>query len=261
MASVKPSKKRLLGIDIGGSGVKGAPVHTKKGHLLTDRERIPTPQPATPEAVAETVAAIYEHFDWSGPIGCTIPARVQNGITETAANIDDSWIGTDVEQLFEEAIGSHAVVLNDADAAGLAEITFGRGRNEPGTVLVLTFGTGIGSALFRDGELVPNTELGHLRWDADHVLEDRAADSARTRDDLSWEEWATERVQPTLEHLEFVFSPDLIIVGGGASRPHKWEEYSPHLTTKARLKPAKLENEAGLIGAALAARHWLKKQR
>ena len=251
---VTPSKNRLFGVDIGGSGIKGAPVHVKKGQLLADRHRIPTPQPATPKAVAETVAAVMEAHGWSGPIGCTVPARVKNGTTETAVNIDESWRGCNAEKVISKATGGRVTLLNDADAAGIAEMKFGAGRKKKGTVLMLTFGTGIGSALFHDGVLVPNIELGSVRWEKDKILERFAADSARTRDHLTWEKWATARVQPALEYLEFLFAPDLIIVGGGVSNPKKWSQFADLLHTKARLRPATLGNEAGIVGAALAAR-------
>lgn len=246
--------KLILGIDIGGSGIKGAPVHIKKGRMLTSRYRIPTPQPATPDAVAKTVDEIAQHFDWDGPIGCTVPARVRDGITETASNIDDAWIGCKAAKLLRKATGSPVVILNDADAAGIAEMNFGAGRKQKGTVLMLTFGTGIGSALFIDGRLVPNTEFGHVRWDEKRVAEKFAADSIRERNHLSWTRWAEKRVQPLLEHYEFILSPDLIIIGGGVSKPERWDLFSSKLKTRATLKPAALGNEAGIIGAAYEAR-------
>ncbi|MEO0560044.1 MAG: ROK family protein [Bacteroidota bacterium] len=246
--------KIILGIDIGGSGIKGAPVDLKRGMMLTDRYRIPTPQPATPNAVAGVVAEIAQHYDWDGPIGCTVPSRVRNGVTETASNIDKAWIGCKATKLLRKATGAPVAILNDADAAGIAEKQFGAGRRQSGTVLMLTFGTGIGSALFVDGTLIPNTELGHLRWDNRRVAEKFAADSIRTKDKLSWTEWAKKRVQPLLEHYEFILAPDLIIVGGGVSKPERWETFSSHLHTKAKLRPAALGNEAGIIGAAYEAR-------
>lgn len=246
--------KIILGIDIGGSGIKGAPVNVKKGEMLTGRHRIPTPQPATPEAVASTVADIAQHFDWDGPIGCTVPSRVRNGITETASNIDKAWIGCKAAKLLRKATGAPVAILNDADAAGIAEVAFGAGRKQKGTILMLTFGTGIGSALFINERLVPNTELGHLRWDEKRVAEKFAADSIREKDHLSWTRWAEKRVQPLLEHYEFILSPDLIIVGGGVSKPERWNQFSSKLKTNAVLKPAALGNEAGIIGAAYHAR-------
>ena len=254
----KKAPREILGVDIGGSGVKGAPVDTKAGELMAARHRIPTPQPATPEAVAEVVKAVVEEHGWTGPVGCTVPGRVVRGVVQTAANIDGSWVDTDARKLFKKTLGVPVTVLNDADAAGLAEVTYGAGWKSKGTTLLLTFGTGIGSALFTDGHLVPNTELGHLRFDhriAEHV----AADSVRTKEHLSWERWATKRVQPVLEMYEFVFSPDLIIVGGGVSKPERWELFGSLLKTRARIVPARLGNQAGIVGAALAARMALKR--
>ena len=247
----------ILGVDIGGSGVKGAPVDAKKGVLVEERHRIPTPQPATPKAVAKTMHEVMKAHGWEGALGCTVPGRVVHGVVETAANIDDSWIGTDAEKLFSKTCGVPVAVLNDADAAGLAEVRFGAGKGANGTVLLLTFGTGIGSALFTDGVLVPNTEFGHIKYDK-RIAEPVAADSIRTKEHLSWERWAKKRVQPVLEMYEFLLSPDLIIVGGGVSKPDRWERFGPLLKTKARIVPAALGNEAGIVGAALAARKMLK---
>ncbi|OZC02336.1 polyphosphate--glucose phosphotransferase [Rubricoccus marinus] len=251
---VTPSKNRIFGIDIGGSGIKGAPVDVKKGVLLAERHRIPTPQPATPEAVAQTVAEVMAAHEWSGPLGCTIPARVRNGVTETAMNIDKAWIGCKAEKLLSKVTGHPVTILNDADAAGIAEMRCGAGRKQKGKVLMLTFGTGIGSALFMDGVLIPNVELGSARWQKKSILEDFASDRARSKNHLTWERWGKKRVQPVLEHLEFLFSPDLIIIGGGVSKPEKWSLFADLLKTKARLRPAALGNEAGIVGAAMAAR-------
>ncbi|MGN9841731.1 polyphosphate--glucose phosphotransferase [Nonomuraea sp. H19] len=234
----------VLGIDIGGSGIKGAPVDIEAGRLIEERLRIPTPQPAKPDDMAPVVSSIVEHFGWSGPVGVTFPGVVVDGVVRSAANVDHSWMGVDAAALF-----GGATVLNDADAAGVAEMTFGRGKGERGTVLVLTFGTGIGSALFTDGTLVPNTELGHLELhgrDAEH----RASARVREEHDMSWEKWA-ERVEEYLKHVEMLFSPALIVIGGGASR--KAEKFLPHITLDTPVVPAALENEAGIIGAALAA--------
>ncbi|MFF4617904.1 polyphosphate--glucose phosphotransferase [Nonomuraea jabiensis] len=234
----------VLGIDIGGSGIKGAPVDIEAGELVQERLRIPTPQPSKPDEVAEAVAEIVKHFGWSGPVGVTFPGVVKDGVVLTAANVDPSWIGVDAAGLF-----GGATVLNDADAAGVAEVTYGRGRGERGTVLVLTFGTGIGSALFTDGTLVPNTELGHLELrgkDAEH----RASARAREEHELSWEKWA-ERVEEYLRHVEMLLSPTLIVIGGGASR--KADKFLPHVHIDTPVVPAALQNEAGIIGAALAA--------
>ena len=246
------SPRVVLGVDIGGTGIKGALVDTKRGALIGERHRIATPQPATPKAVAKTVTAIAEHFGWQGRMGCTVPARVRHGLVETAINIDAAWIGTDARRLIARATGLPVLVLNDADAAGLAEIRFGAGRDVAGTVVVLTLGTGLGSALFIDGTLVPNTEFGHLELDG-VILEHTASGAARVREDLPWEDWA-ERVQAALDHIEFILSPDLIIIGGGVSRPQRWGEFGHLLTTRARLVPAALTNEAGIVGAAWRAR-------
>ena len=252
------SRNIILGIDIGGTGVKGAPVHVKKGELNQERFRLSTPQPATPRLVAETVQAIAEHFGWNGPIGLTVPARVRRGTVETAANIDPKWIGTKAAKLFKKATGCPCTVLNDADAAGIAEMAVGAARGKrdgKGVVLVLTVGTGIGSALFLDGELVPNTELGHL-WLAPEigcVAEHYASNRVRTSNEMPWAMWAT-RLQTVLEHAEFIFAPDRIVIGGGVSRPDRWAEFGPLLRTNATLVPAALQNNAGIVGAAIAAK-------
>ncbi|MEW1842073.1 polyphosphate--glucose phosphotransferase [Nonomuraea angiospora] len=234
----------VLGIDIGGSGIKGAPVDIEAGELVQERLRVPTPQPSKPDEVAEAVAEIVKHFGWNGPVGVTFPGVVKDGVVLTAANVDHSWIGVDAAKLF-----GGATVLNDADAAGVAEVTYGHGRGKRGTVLVLTFGTGIGSALFTEGTLVPNTELGHLELrgkDAEH----RASARAREEHELSWEKWA-ERVEEYLRHVEMLLSPTLIVIGGGASR--KADKFLPHVHLDTPVVPAALQNEAGIIGAALAA--------
>ena len=260
MASKKKTKKAprtILGVDIGGSGIKGAPVDTKKGVLVEDRHRIPTPQPATPQAVAETMREVMEAHGWEGALGCTVPGRVVRGVVETAANIDDAWIGTDAGKLFKKTCGVPVAVLNDADAAGIAEMRFGAGKKAKGTVLLLTLGTGIGSALFTDGQLVPNTEFGHIKYDK-RIAEHVAADSIRSKEHLTWERWAKRRVRPVLAMYEFLLSPDLIIIGGGVSKPERWEKFGHLLNTKATVVPAALGNEAGIVGAALAAREMLK---
>lgn len=250
---------KVLGIDIGGTGVKGAVVDVKRGELVTERHRIPTPKPATPAAVAETVRTLARHFDWSGPIGCTLPARVQGGIAKTAANIDASWINTPVRSLFQEVTKCPVAVLNDADAAGVASMEFGAGRGRRDLVIMVTVGTGIGSAMFYKGRLIRGTELGHLRLHGDSA-EKYASNLARKREDLSWAQWAG-RFQEYLNHVEFLFAPDLIIVGGGISRPTKTREYWQLLNTQADLVPAVLENEAGIIGAAVIARKKARKRK
>ena len=239
----------ILGIDIGGSGIKGAPVDTERGALLAERQRIPTPQPATPEAVGDCVADVARFFGWSGPIGCTLPSVVKDGVVWSAANIDKSWIGADGRALLQRTTGCSITLLNDADAAGIAEMRFGAGRGRMGVVMMLTFGTGIGSALFLDGKLVPNTELGHMEVRGkDGEL--RASDRAREEHHLSWKKWA-KRVNEYLGRLEALFSPDLFIIGGGVSKNH--DKFVPLLRARAEIVTAQLLNEAGIVGAALAA--------
>lgn len=240
----------ILGIDIGGSGIKGAPVDTEQGVLTAERHRIPTPQPATPGAVIDVVGEIVEHFRWDGLIGCTFPAIVKNGITHSAANVDNAWIGYEAEKHLRQRTGCSLMLINDADAAGIAEMQLGAGRNREGVVFILTLGTGIGSAIFVNGELLPNSELGHLEVHGKEA-EKWTADSARTRKNLKWKAWA-ERLNTYLSHLEFLFSPDLFILGGGVSK--KFDKYESYLTTQAPVVPAALRNEAGIVGAALAAR-------
>ncbi|GAY11587.1 polyphosphate glucokinase [Pseudonocardia sp. N23] len=238
-----------FGIDIGGSGIKGAPVDLRKGELADDRLRIPTPQPATPDAVAEVVTQVLDHFGWDREFGCTLPAVVQHGIVRTAANIDHSWVGTDAHELMNKATGRKALVVNDADAAGVAEVRFGAAKGNSGVVLVSTLGTGIGSALVIDGKLWPNTELGHLEIDG-YDAEKRAADSAREREDLEWDDWA-ERLTRYYGVVESLLWPDLIVVGGGVSK--KSSKWMSKVDVHAKMVPAELLNEAGIVGAALLA--------
>ena len=247
---------QLLGIDIGGSGIKGALVDIEKGELATERHRIPTPQPATPEAVSDTVAEIARHFDWTGPVGCTFPAIIKGGVAHSAANVDDSWIGVNAEQLIAEKTGCPTILLNDADAAGIAEMKFGAGRDQQGTVIMLTFGTGIGSAIFIKGILVPNTEFGHMEIRGKDA-ELRASDKVRGDKDLSWEAWA-ERVTEFLNRMEHLFSPDLFIFGGGVSK--KYKKFFEFLKTETKVVPAELRNHAGIIGAAMAAKALVEVQ-
>jgi len=240
----------VLGIDIGGSGIKGAPVDVRNGTLTAERFRIPTPQPSTPDAVAEVVADIARHFSWQGAIGCTFPAIVKHGVVHSAANVDKRWIGEDAAHHFSQSTGCPTMILNDADAAGIAEIRLGAGREQRGVVMVLTFGTGIGSALFIDGTLVPNTELGHLDLGDHHNVETWAAARVRKEEDLSWKKWA-KRVERYLEHLEALFSPDLFIIGGGVSK--KRDKFFELLDLHTPCTAAEMQNEAGIIGAAMAA--------
>lgn len=242
--------KEILGIDIGGSGIKGAPVDVDSGNLLAPRFRVLTPDPAKPRPVAEKLGEIAQHFGWNGPIGCGFPAVVHNGVVRSAANIHNKWIGVDARALFAEYCSGAITVINDADAAGLAEMTFGAGQGRNGVVLVITIGTGLGSALFIDGHLLPNTELGHIEIDGEDA-EKGASDAARQREGLSWKRWG-KRFNKYLNTLDYLFSPDLIILGGGISKDH--EKFMPLLDVRAEVQPAKLLNEAGIIGAALAAR-------
>lgn len=240
---------QAFGIDIGGSGIKGALVDTTTGALLTSRVRYATPSPSTPDLVAEIVARIVSEAGWDGVIGATFPAVIKHGVALSAANVDPSWIGTDVDAVFTKATTGDVIVLNDADAAGIAEARFGAAKGVSGVVIMLTFGTGIGSALLVDGKLVPNTELGHLELDG-YDAETRAAASVREKSGMSFKKWA-QRVQRYLSHVERLFSPDLFVVGGGVSKEaHKWV---PLLTLTAPVKPAQLLNNAGIVGAAVAA--------
>jgi polyphosphate glucokinase len=241
--------QHILGIDIGGSGIKGALVDVKKGDFASERHRIPTPQPATPDQVAEVVAQVVDHFGYKGPVGCTFPAVVKGGVTLTASNVDDSWIGIDAEGIFVEKTNCPFIVLNDADAAGIAEFTFGEGAGNLGTVIVLTLGTGIGSAIFVNGNLVPNTEFGHVEMKGMEA-ENYAADAIRKAEDLSWKKWG-KRVNRFLQEMDKLFWPDLYIIGGGVSKKH--EKYFEYLETNTPIVPAALQNQAGIIGAAMAA--------
>ncbi|MDQ3152510.1 MAG: ROK family protein [Actinomycetota bacterium] len=240
---------RGFGVDVGGSGIKGAPVDLATGSLAADRRRFPTPRPSSPGAVADVVAGIVAQFGWTGPLGITLPCVVKHGIARTAANVDPAWRGTDAADLLRQRTGCPAVVLNDADAAGLAEMRFGAGRGRDGVVVLLTFGTGIGSAVFHHGELVPNTEFGHLEVDG-HDAERRAAASARDAEALSWPDWAA-RVSRYLQVLENLVWPDLVIAGGGVSR--KAENWLPLLECRTDVVAAELQNNAGIVGAAAAA--------
>ena len=240
---------QALGIDIGGSGIKAAPVDVATGKLLAERQKIATPRPARPDAIADVVKQLTTSFSWSGPVGITFPGVVIDGVTRTAANLDPAWIGLDAGTLFGKATGNPVRVLNDADAAGVAEMTFGVGVGENGTVLMLTFGTGIGSALFTRGVLVPNTEFGHIELHGTDA-EKHASEHAKELHDLSWSKWAG-RVDEYLQHIESLLSPHLIIVGGGVSK--EADKWVPRLTgIRARIVPAALLNNAGIVGAAMA---------
>jgi polyphosphate glucokinase len=239
----------ILGIDVGGSGIKGAPVETKTGQLIAERVRIKTPDKAEPEPVAQVVAQIAQSFEWKGPVGIGFPSPIKGGVAMMAANISEKWVGTNADDLFTKITGCSCTMVNDADAAGMAEMAFGAGRGRVGTVIMVTLGTGIGSAIFYRGKLLPNTEFGHIEIKG-HEAEARASDAARQRDDLSWKKYA-KRLNRYLMTMEKLFWPDLFIVGGGISKEH--EKFLPLLTIEIPVVPALLLNEAGIIGAALAA--------
>ena len=240
----------VLGIDIGGSGIKAAPVDVTNGALSAPRVKVATPRPALPDPIAEAVKGLVAGFGWTGPAGIAFPGVVIGGVTHTAANLDPAWIGLDARALFAKATGLTVCMLNDADAAGTAEMKFGAAAGQDGTVLLLTFGTGIGSALFTDGVLVPNTEFGHIEIHGKDA-EERASERARELHDLSWGKWAG-RVDDYLTHVEALVSPSLFIIGGGISR--KSDRFLPLLTSvRAKIVPAALHNDAGIVGAAMAA--------
>lgn len=253
------SKRIALGVDIGGSGIKGAPVDLKKGKFKQDRYRIPTPDPSTPDAVARVVAQVIAAFEPTPrtPVGVTFPGVVQNGIVKTAANVDSSWVGTDLRGIIRDYAGHDVYVLNDADAAGFGEFLYGGAHGRSGVVLMTTLGTGIGSALIVNGDLVPNTEFGHLIIDG-HDAEEFAAESARERHNLTDEEWIA-HLQRFYSEMEKLLWPDLIIVGGGVSDEH--ETFLPHLKLRAPIIPAELFNAAGIVGAAAWAAHAAKAER
>ncbi|MFC2151302.1 polyphosphate--glucose phosphotransferase [Bacteroidota bacterium] len=240
----------VLGIDIGGSGIKGAIVNLKTGEFITERHRIETPQPATPDVIAETIKKIVEHYNWKGKIGCGFPAVILNGIIKTASNIDKSCIGVNANDLFSKTTGCNVRVYNDADVAGFAELKFGKVKNFKGLALFLTIGTGIGSALFYKGNLIPNTEFGHVFMNNKLIAEKYTSDAIRKKEDLSWGNWG-KRFNEYLEYIEKLLNPELIILGGGTSK--KFEKFSSKIKIKTPIEPAQLLNQAGIIGAALLA--------
>lgn len=241
----------VLGIDIGGSGIKGALVDTERGLLITERLRIPTPQPAKPKPIIQAIQTITRHFNYQGPIGVGFPGVVIDGVTHTAANLDNGWINYPASRNIALATRCEVIVRNDADAAAYAEMRHGAGRGHMGVVLLFTLGTGIGSAMFVRGEIVPNLELGHLYLpNQERDAEYFASDRARQELDLSWSEWG-ERLNTYFQYIEFLFSPNLIVIGGGVSKKHK--KFLNHLALRTEVVPAQLRNEAGIIGAAMAA--------
>ncbi len=242
---------KILGIDVGGSGIKGAPVDITSGTLTSDRFRLKTPKGAETQAVAEVVKEIVQHFDWQGPVGIGFPGPIKHGIVKLAANISPAWIGVNADEFFSLATDCKVTVGNDADVAGLTEITFGAGKDVKGTVIMITLGTGIGTAVFCDGKLIPNTEFGHLEIKGIDA-ESEASDAARQREDLSWKKYS-KRLNRYLLQMEKLFWPDLFIIGGGISKES--DNYIPLLNIETRVVPAAFLNEAGIVGAALAARN------
>jgi len=250
-------ERNILGVDIGASGIKGAVVDVETGQLLNDRIRLETPEPSTPGAVAATFAELVRQHNWKGLVGCGFPSIIKGGVAYSAANISEEWIGTNVVETLSIASGCPVEVLNDADAAGLAEMQFGLGKGEMGTVLLITIGSGLGSALFIDGKLVPNSELGHIFLrDKKRVAEYYASANARKREDLSWEEWGM-RFNEYLQNIERVLNPDLILLGGGTSK--RFDKFDTYITIKAPVRPAQLLNAAGTVGAAVYAYQQARK--
>ncbi len=245
---MKTEERIIMGVDIGGTGIKYALVNSVTGEMLTERFKKATPKPATPQAVASVIQEAKEHLDWNGDIGCGLPSIVSNGVALSAANIDNQWIDLNVNEFLSKFLNCNVKVVNDADAAGLAEIKFGAGKNINGVVLLLTIGTGIGSALFVNGNLVPNTELGHIKFKKD-TAEKYASNTTKKQKNLSYKEWAN-RMNKLLAHLERLFTPSLFILGGGISK--RYYEYSDYLQCNADIVPAEQDNAAGVIGAAMA---------
>src|SRR5690554_3483167 len=241
----------ILGIDVGGSGIKGAPVNIETGELLAERHRIITPKPSKPGGIAETVKDVIDFFDWKGPVGCGFPTVIHHGKSVARGNIHKSWLGVQVDALFEEKLGLPVKVINDADAAGLAEMNFGSGIDKMGLVILVTIGTGLGTGVFFDGQLIPNFELGRLYYKNGELIEYFASDAARKKENLSYKVWG-KRFNKFLTHVVRIFSPDLIILGGGAS--NKFDSFRDQITVETPIQIAKNQNEAGIIGAAVAAK-------
>jgi polyphosphate glucokinase len=239
--------EQILGIDVGASGIKGAIVDLQKGKLSGERYRVPTPKPATPQAMAEAFAEVVRYFNYSGPVGCGFPSIVKNGVSLSAANIDEGWINTNIEEIFGNACGCPVFATNDADAAGVAEMRYGVGKGEDGVVLLITIGSGLGTALFYKGMMLPNTEFGHVLWKNNKVAEKWCSSGARERLKIGRKEWAR-RFNEYLHHMERLLSPDLFILGGGESK--FFETYKDIFDVNARVIPAQLLNNAGIIGAA-----------
>jgi len=252
------SKKKILGIDVGATGIKGAVIDLKKGELITERVKIPTPKPSTPEAVADVVNQLIKELNYEGEaFGCGFPAIIKDGVCHSAANIDKSWKGADVKKLFTAATGRKVYVTNDADAAGISEMKYGVGKKVKGSVLLITIGSGLGSALFTDGHLVRNTEFGHIPW-GDSIAEKYVSNLTRKALDMSWEEFG-KRFNEYLHVVERLCSPNLIILGGGISQ--RYELYSEHINVETEVKTAQMFNHAGIIGAALYAQKMMKEEK
>lgn len=247
---------QILGIDIGGTGIKTAIVETTTGELIDERTRVATPRPATPEAVGATLKEVVKHHKWSGPIGIGFPAAIQHGVARTAANVDKSFIGLPIAEYFSQQTGCPVYMANDADVAGLAEMRFGAGKDNPGVVLIVTIGTGLGTALFSEGHLMPNTELGHVFLSNGVEAERYASEAVRVVKELKWKDWG-DRFNLYLTTMENLLWPDLIVLGGGVS--DKLHKFSPMITTKAKVVAASFLNQAGIVGAALFAEEELKK--
>ena len=247
---------QILGIDVGGSGIKAALVETADGSLLTERIRIETPRPATPQAVGKALQSVVRQMNWKGPVGLGFPAAIQHGLARTAANIDKSFIGLPIADYFSEQTGCKVYTANDADAAGLAEMHFGAGRDVPGVVLIVTIGTGLGTALFTDGHLLPNTELGHILLDNGREAERYASEAVRVAKKLKWKEWG-KRLDHYLETLERLHWPDLMVLGGGVSK--KLEKFAPMISVRTPVVAAKFLNQAGIVGAALFAESRIRQ--
>ncbi|MEO9661007.1 polyphosphate glucokinase [Maribacter sp. 6B07] len=246
----------LLGIDVGGSGIKGALVNSETGEMISERFRIPTPIPRTPEAMSNVIAQIVAHFDYKGKVGCGFPTIIKNGICKATGNLDKSWLGVNVEELLEKKTGLDFTVINDADAAGYATMNYGTGKGEKGFVVMITIGTGLGSGAFLDGRLIPNFELGQIPYKKYSKIEKWAAGSAKDREGLSYKKWG-KRFNKFLEYVELIVSPDLIILGGGASKDFK--EFKSKIKIETRVIPAELQNHAGIIGAAVASQYKAQK--
>jgi polyphosphate glucokinase len=247
---------KVLGIDIGGTGIKAAVVDTKTGELISERHRIDTPKPATPEAIARVVKEMIDHFHWKKAVGCSFPTTIVNGKCIHSGNLSEKWLDIKVDKLFRKECKLPFYVSNDADLAGLAEVRLGAGKNEKGVVIVITIGTGIGSGLFFDGKLIPNLEIGKILHTDGKIIEFYTADSVRKKQGLTLKNWAL-RLDILLNYAKIIFSPSLIILGGGISK--RFDGFKEYLTSDVNVKVAEFRNNAGIIGAALYARKKVKK--